>query len=107
MTYWGGRPTADIMFSTAYASNAAWNDTRWRRPRFDQLLIAARAELDTAKRKQMYGEMQRMIHDDGGAIIPVFTNFIEAGQSSLRGFVPTPTRQMSGYRAAEKVWFVS
>ncbi|MBM3600302.1 MAG: hypothetical protein FJX35_19035 [Alphaproteobacteria bacterium] len=107
MVFYGGRPTADLMFATSYASNAAWNDTHWRRPKFDELLLAARSELDRAKRKQMYGDMQRMIHEDGGAIIPIFNNFIDAGVATLRGFVPTPTRQMSGFRAAEKVWFAA
>ena len=36
---WGGRPTADIMLSTAYKSDASWNDTAWRRPQFDELLL--------------------------------------------------------------------
>jgi peptide/nickel transport system substrate-binding protein len=103
-TYWGGRPTTDFMLSLAYASNAATNETHWRREKFDELLIAARSELDQAKRKQMYADMQRMIHEDGGAIIPVFNNFIDAGSSKIRGFVPSPVQQMGGYRAFERVW---
>src|SRR5918994_3997800 len=63
-TYWGGRPTADLMLSVAYASDAAWNETFWRRPDFDKLLVAARAELDAAKRKRMYHDLQLMIRDD-------------------------------------------
>ena len=31
--YWGGRPVEDQMFSTAYASGAAWNDTAWEHER--------------------------------------------------------------------------
>ena len=50
MSYWGGRPTCDWMFTTAYAADAAWNDTFWKNARFNELLIAARAETDDAKR---------------------------------------------------------
>jgi peptide/nickel transport system substrate-binding protein len=57
--------------STAYKSGSPWNETYWKRSEFDRLLIAARAELDTAKRKQMYRELQLMVHEDGGAIIPI------------------------------------
>ena len=57
--FWGGRPTEDMMFSTAYARGAAWNDTFWDNKRFNELLVAARAELDQTKRREMYGEMQR------------------------------------------------
>ena len=40
--YWGGRPVEDQMFSTAYASGAAWNDTAWEHERFNMLLKEAR-----------------------------------------------------------------
>lgn len=103
--YWGGRPTADILLSQAFMSSAPWNQSHWRRPKFDEMLTTARAETDAAKRKQMYQDMQLMIHEDGGELIPVFNNFLDAGAKNLRGFVPTPTRQMSGQRAPEKVWF--
>ena len=45
-SYWGGRSTQDQMYSTAYLSTADWNDTRFLRPDFDKMVIAARAELD-------------------------------------------------------------
>ena len=37
--------------STAYLSTADWNDTRFVNAKFDQLLVAARGELDETKRK--------------------------------------------------------
>ena len=81
--YWGGRPTEDAMFSTAYAKGAAWNDTFWENERFNELLVSARAELDQAKRRQMYYEMQAICSDDGGAIIPMFANYVFATDSSV------------------------
>jgi hypothetical protein len=41
-SYWSGRPTIDWMFSTAYKGGAAWNETFWANPRFDELLPIAR-----------------------------------------------------------------
>jgi len=76
--YWGGRPTEDAMFTTAYASGAAWNDTMWENERFNELLVTARAELDEAKRRDMYFEMQMIVNQDGGAIIPMFANYVFA-----------------------------
>lgn len=76
--YWGGRPVEDAMFSTAYASGAAWNDTFWENSRFNELLLAARAELDTDKRRTMYYEMQAIVNEDGGVIIPMFANYVFA-----------------------------
>jgi peptide/nickel transport system substrate-binding protein len=103
-TYWSGRPTADLMLSIAYKSDAPWNETAWKRPEFDKLLTAARAEVDDAKRKPMYRQLQMMIHEDGGVIIPMFNNTLDAGSTKVKGFVPDPLLQMSGYRAPERVW---
>ncbi|MBM3598025.1 MAG: ABC transporter substrate-binding protein [Alphaproteobacteria bacterium] len=106
-TYWAGRTTADLLFSAAYASNATWNESHWKRPKFDELLIQARAELDDAKRRRMYQDMQLMLHEEGGSIIPAFYNYIVAGDARLAGYVPNPVLDMAGFRAAEKVWFAS
>ncbi len=106
-SYWGGRSTADQMLSIAYKSDAKWNDTSWKRDDFDKLLVAARVELDTAKRKQMYGEMQKMISEDGGAIIPMFIDFLEAGATKVKGMGPHPLFDFMGQRLGEKVWLES
>ena len=104
---WGGRPTADIMLSTAYKSDASWNDTAWRRPQFDELLLAARGETDFARRKQMYHDLQVMIHEDGGACIPFFINNLYAARSNVMGLFPSGAFSISGTRAAERAWLAS
>ncbi|WP_299679282.1 ABC transporter substrate-binding protein [uncultured Roseobacter sp.] len=86
-SYWGGRPTQDQMFSTAYQSSADWNDTRFFNEQFDQLLVAARAELDQAKRTQMYADMGTLLRDEGGLICPMFNDFIEASSDRVAGFI--------------------
>jgi len=65
---WENRPAIDMQLSQTYLSNAAWNDTRWKRPEFDKLMVAARTEENEAKLHEMYNEAQKMIHDDGGMI---------------------------------------
>ncbi len=52
MCFWAGRPTEDWMFSQVYAAGAEWNDTHWNNARFNELLVAARAELDEAKARR-------------------------------------------------------
>jgi peptide/nickel transport system substrate-binding protein len=107
MCYWQGRATADWMFSTAYAEGSAWNDTYWKHERFNKLLKEARAELNEAKRHEMYVEMQRIVHDEGGVIIPVFANNIEVASQKLRFENPAGNWEMDGNRAAERWWFES
>ncbi|THH36253.1 ABC transporter substrate-binding protein [Aliishimia ponticola] len=86
-SYWGGRPTQDQMFTTAYLSSADWNDTRFKNEQFDQLLIAARAELDAAKRTQMYADMGNILHNEGGLICPMFNDFVDATSDRIDGYV--------------------
>ena len=98
------RPTADVLFSLFFASNAAWNESAWKNEKFDQLLIAARAETDETKRKQMYTDMQVMIHESSGVGIPVFINGLDAHTEKLKGLRPMGTGSMMGYAFAEHVW---
>ena len=86
-SYWGGRPTQDQMFTTAYLSTADWNDTRFNNAQFDQLLVAARAELDVAKRTQMYADMGSIVRDEGGLICPMFNDFVDAHSDRIAGWV--------------------
>lgn len=101
---WGGRPTADIMLTTAYSSEASWNDTMWRRADFDQILALARAETDFDRRKAYYHDAQLMIHEDGGAAIPFFVNNVDGLRDEVQGYYPAGSYEMSGLRVAERVW---
>ena len=107
MCYWSGRATVDWMLSTAYAQDANWNDTFWKHDRFNQLLKEARAELDETKRREMYVECQKIIRDEGGVVIPLFANYIEAVTKNVRYENSAGNWELDGNRAAERWWFES
>jgi peptide/nickel transport system substrate-binding protein len=102
-SYWGGRPTQDHMYSTAYYSQADWNDTRFKRPDFDEKLLQARGELDQTKRAALYREMAMLVHDDGGLILPMFNDFIDAHTEQVQNWVSDPNYEMSGLAAPIRV----
>jgi peptide/nickel transport system substrate-binding protein len=105
MCYWAGRPTEDWMLSQVYAKGAAWNDTHWDNARFNELLIAARAELDTAKRRDMYHEMQVLLSDEGGVIIPMYPNFVDARSTKIaRGPTLGSNYDLDGWKCIERWW---
>lgn len=83
MVYWGGRPTEDIQLTQAYYSKAPWNETHWDSKKFDDLLVAARSELDDAKRRSMYSELQHLIADECSTIIPAFANHVHAATDKV------------------------
>ncbi|MBS9722493.1 twin-arginine translocation signal domain-containing protein [Tianweitania sp. BSSL-BM11] len=103
MSYWGGRSTQNQMYTTGYVSNADWNDTRFKNPQFDQLVLAARGELDEEKRKSMYRDMAIMMRDEGGLIVPFFNDFIDAVATNKVGGYEKHTEGelMDGYALAE------
>jgi peptide/nickel transport system substrate-binding protein len=104
-SYWSGRPTCDWMFTTAYAADAAWNDTFWKNPRFNELLVTARSETDDTKRAGMYAEMQQLLHDDGGLVNLVFNSYVDAHTSQLAHGELASNWQMDGMKIAERWWF--
>jgi peptide/nickel transport system substrate-binding protein len=101
------RPTADLVFSTLFKSDAAWNVSGWKNEHFDQLLVAARSELDEAKRKQMYADMQVLVHEKCGVGIPVFISIIDAYDRRLRGYGSIPIGGLMGYSFADYVWLAA
>ncbi len=80
---WSGRPTANSMFSLAFSNKSSWNETNWNNEAFEKLLVEARAELDDAKRGEMYAEMQRLVHSEGGLVAPAFGNFISVTSDQI------------------------
>jgi peptide/nickel transport system substrate-binding protein len=98
------RPSADVLLTQFFKSDAAWNESRWKSPKFDELLLASRAETDLAKRKQMYADMQTMIHQEAGIGIPLFLASIDGHTSKLKGLSPIPLGGLMGYSFAEHVW---
>ncbi len=103
--YWGGRPTIDNQLSQTFLSSANWNDTNWKRPDFDKLIISARAELDEGKRKQMYDDAQRMVTDDGGMVCFAIGDYLDGYGKKVMGTAPHPHYDMCDQRIAEKGWF--
>jgi peptide/nickel transport system substrate-binding protein len=104
--FWRGRPTEDWMFSTVYVAKAPWNDTFWENERFTSIVNEARTELDEARRRTLYAEAQELIRDDGGAIIPMFANYLSATSTK----VAHPERlaasdDLDGMRLTERWWF--
>ena len=104
MSYWTGRPTQDQVYSVAYLSNAEWNDTRFFRPDFDKLILEARGELDEAKRKALYRQAGLLLRDEGGVIVPMFNNYLDASGPRVGGWADDPNGELMGSYALIKCW---
>lgn len=108
-SYWSGRPTEDWMFSSGYTADIEWNETAWRTTesavRFNEIVVAARAELDQDKRRSMYAEAQMLINDDGGSLILMFANHIMAVSKGVEhGENVAANWELDGAKAPERWW---
>lgn len=104
LSYWAGRAAATKMLEVAYSSSANWNETHWKNEQFDKLLLDAKAETDETKRKNYIWEMQRILHDEGGAIIPVFADWLDVAHEKVKGITPHGIANFNNLRLAEKAW---
>ncbi len=98
------RPSADVIFTQFFKSDAPWNEANWKSQKFDQMLLQARGEPDDAKRKKIYGDMQVLVHENGGVGIPMFQSSIDAHTAKLQGLGSIPLAGLMGFMFAENVW---
>jgi peptide/nickel transport system substrate-binding protein len=106
---WSGRVTEDLMIGGAYSTSAIsakWNETHMSDPKLDQLIETARQELNEVKRRQMYFDMQQLIHDTGGAVVFAFANTVDATTKKIGHDQLGSDWDLDGSRAAERWWFV-
>lgn len=101
---WNMRPTANVMLTLAFAPDAAWNDSQWKNERMGKLLVDSRAELDPAKRKEMYCEMQRLISQESGIIIPAHRNYVDGLSNKVKGLRRLPLEALGGAEWPEFAW---
>jgi len=83
-TAWGERSAAQIL-PEAYRGGASWNETYYNNPDFDALLDAAAAEVDTDTRISIYHELQEMLFEDGGSLVPYNLNASRVLKSCVEG----------------------
>lgn len=104
--YWGARPTEDLILSTAYMSGAPWNDSYLENENLNGLIVQARAELDKARRAAMYREIQVLLRDHGGTVIPVFANNVFAMSDKIgHPEQMSGAWELDGARCLERWWF--
>lgn len=101
------RPTANIMMTLMYKSDAPWNQTGWHNPQFDQLLVEVRSVIDPEKRKQMYCDLQTMIYETGPSTIYTYKDFTDGVASDIRGLRDVPLGNLGGSEIPEYLWRAS
>lgn len=102
--YWGGYTTESEMFLTGYAPGAAWNDTQWDDEEFNKLMTAGRTETNPETRREIYRDMQIILRDRGGAVVPCFANDVLARSEAVQHGELASDGAFDGRRVAERWW---
>jgi len=80
---------ADFTLARLYLSSA--NRMGYANPELDELLLAARAEIDQTRRAELYAEAGRIIWEEAVGIFPLDMMMHAVYRNEVTGFVPTPT----------------
>jgi len=70
---WGADYPDPDNFMKLFTSVSGNNNTRWKNPRYDQLLELAAGEFGEKKRQRLYDEAQRILCETDLPILPLFT----------------------------------
>ncbi len=104
---WGTRLTQDLIYSLELGPNSASNETHFANPQFASLLKLARAEEDEAKRRQLYHDIALIVRDEGGTLLPVFNNYLNASSNKLQGYIQDVGNDLSNGQIISRVWLNS
>jgi peptide/nickel transport system substrate-binding protein len=73
---YGHRPTPDIFFGRALATDGDWNSSNYASPQFDQLFKDYQSATDVDGQKAAVGQIQQLLHEDMPAAYPFFYNYL-------------------------------
>ena len=107
VTAWNMRPTATIMLDIAYHPEAPWSDTWWKDERMGVLIAKAKAETDPANRYELQCEMQQIVRDGSGVLIPAHRNYIDGKKSNIMGIPKSGLGDMGACEWPEFAWIDS
>lgn len=102
-TTWAHRPLGTMVLGLAYRTGAAWNESAWSNAEFDKLITEAEGYLDVEKRRAVMAKLERIMLDEGPAVIPVWRAVFNYTDKKIKGYKIHP----SIYIEAKDMWIES
>ena len=99
-TEWNMRPLGVQVYSLAYRSGVAWNETGFSNAEFDDLLTQAYAISDADKRRELMLKMEKIIQDSGILVQSYWRSTFRHMTADVHGLVMHPTFEIH----LEKTW---
>lgn len=95
-TEWTHRPLGFMVLALAYRTGVPWNESRYSNKQFDELLNTAEGTLDVDKRREVLGELEKIMLEDGPITQPLWRSVYAAYDKRVQGFEIHPTLYIFG-----------
>jgi peptide/nickel transport system substrate-binding protein len=99
-TTWLHRPLGLMVLDLAYRTGVPWNETSYSNPEFDKLLNQADSTADIAKRREVMGKLEEIMHEDGPVVQPLWQHLFSFFHESVLGYTMHPSNYLFGTRLA-------
>ncbi len=99
-TQWSHRPLGLMILDLAYRTGVPWNETSYSNPEFDRLLSEADSTIDISKRREIMGQLEQIMHEDGPVAQPLWRKLFSFWHESVMGYTMHPSQYFYGSRLA-------
>ena len=90
-TTWAHRPLGFMVLALAYRTGVPWNETHYSNARFDEILTKAEGTLDIDKRRELLGELEAIMQEDGPIAQPLWRSNYVAYDKRAKNIKVHPT----------------
>jgi peptide/nickel transport system substrate-binding protein len=95
-TEWTHRPLGFMVLALAYRTGVPWNESHYSNKQFDELLAKAEGTLDVDARREIIGELEKIMQEDGPITQPLWRSVYAAYDKRVKGFHVHPTLYIFG-----------
>jgi peptide/nickel transport system substrate-binding protein len=99
-TIWYHRPLALMVIGLGYRTGVPWNESSYSNPKLDKLLDQAEGTLDMDKRRDIMGQIEHIMQEDGPIAQPLFRNIFTFYDKVVLGASVHPSNYFFGNRLA-------
>lgn len=95
-TSWAHRPLGFMVLALGYRSGVPWNESHYANAEFDSLLTKAEGTLDVDERREILGQLEMIMQEDGPMVQPLWRSLFVAMDKRIKGFRMHPTNYIFG-----------
>ena len=99
-TTWAHRPLGVMSLALAYRTGVPWNESKYSNPEFDRLLTLAEGTIDVVARREIMGQLERILQDDGPIVQPVWRAVFTFHDKRVQGFKAHPALYIFAHQLA-------